>query len=231
MPITKNKPDAGSLFDSVLSAKEAFLKPPVDAFPPLIDPDVVIAEKIAMLKAQQKKKQVLKRTLLPKQENSAVTAASRALKEQGIAEVAYSYQGAKARKKIEWEGVAADEALPQAIVEDERNQLAVAAAKAQARRTESSPRQLNDRSKAIVKEIPRDSKPVEICKNFPHIMNLIAASWHEPKAFVKTLDELLMDERGGRQGFPFAIIVELTDLREYYFAAVRPESRKLWDRL
>jgi hypothetical protein len=231
MPITKHKPDAGSLFDSVMSAKEAFKKPVEDAFPPLFDPDAEIAEKIAELKALQKQKHKVKRSLIPKPTNAAISAATRAQNAQNIADVAYSYQGARARKKMEWEGVAADEALPQAILEDERNQQAVAAAKAKARRTEFSPRQLNDRSKAIVKEIPKDSQPIETCKNFPHIMNLISASWHEPKAFVKTLDELLMDERGGRQGFPFAIIVELTDLREYYFAAVRPESRKLWDRL
>jgi hypothetical protein len=207
MAIIKHAPDRGTLFDSVVSARNAFKKPVDQSFPPIIDPDAK-APNPRPKKIQQ-------------------------VTPQMDAETAYEYAGAQARKKVQWEGVLAQEALPDEVLEAERNRLAVEAAKARAKRTSLAAQKskLDHRAKSIVLSLPKNLRPITTCKDFPHIVNLVAGSWHDPKSFVKTLDDLLMDDRGGRQGFPFAVIIELTDLREHYFAAVRPEARKMWDRL
>lgn len=59
-------------------------------------------------------------------------------------------------------------------------------------------------------------------QRFPHVLNRIAAEWEMPERFLALLDELLIDQRGKRQGFPFETVIELTNLREYYLEQTRP---------
>jgi hypothetical protein len=232
MTVTKQPPkqprSSGTLFDSILDARSAFKKKPIEAeFPPLMDPDFLEANKSAAQKSQPKS-------------NSAKLAASAPSKRSLLPEPTpkkpydepspYVYAGSKARKRIDWEDVDYHDALPAEILEAQLNKTAVEEAKAKIKRTTSKVA-LDRRSKNIIESLPKEIQPLSIAETFPHIMNLIAASWQEPKMFVQTLDELLIDDRGNRAGFPFAVIVELTDLREFYFSTVRPEARKLWDRL
>jgi hypothetical protein len=232
MTVTKQPPkqpaEKGTLFDSILDARSAFKKKPVEAdFPPLIDPDVLESNK----KPNQNNKidaaarkvvavAPIKRSLLPEP----------APKKPYDEPSPYVYAGSKARKRIDWEDVPYEDALPVEVLEAQLNKTAVEEAKAKIKRTTSKVA-LDRRSKTIIESLPKDIQPLGIAETFPHIMNLIASSWQEPKMFVQTLDELLIDDRGNRAGFPFAVIVELTNLREFYFSSVRPEARKLWDRL
>ena len=48
------------------------------------------------------------------------------------------------------------------------------------------------------------------------MLNRIAAEWEVPRRILELMDELLIDRRGNRQGFPFESVLELTNLREYY---------------
>lgn len=229
MTTTKQPTSPGTLFDSILNNREAFKKKPAEpAFPPIIDPDFLDTVQIPLAshldtvnvinKAAPERKF---RSLIPQPPQATVVAEE---------DKPYEYSGAKEKKRTEWEEVDYKEALPAEILAEEQNRSAVEEAKAKAMR--SAPRaELDQRSKLILETIPSDIHPSIIVSKFPHIMNLISKSWHEPKEFVKTLDDLLMDDRLNRVGFPFAIIVELTDLREHYFSAVRPDARKFWDRL
>jgi hypothetical protein len=225
MTTTKQPMSPGTLFDSILSHREAFKKKPAEVeFPPIFDADSIDPARVPALSSAETRTQPNDeaptkkfRSLIPKVPETPT------IPEE---DNPYVYSGAKGRKRLDWEGVDHKEALPA----EERNRLAVEEAKAKAKRA-STRGALDQRSKTILESLPASVRPTSICENFPHIMNLISGSWHEPKAFVKTLDELLIDDRGNRVGFPFAVIVELTDLREYYFSTVRPESRTLWDRL
>jgi hypothetical protein len=241
MAITKVAPDKGTLFDSILNKREAFLKtdkPEEQAFPPIFDVNVIDQ---LQTRAVQKAPEVKPASATPKRSTASSSRSllpkmspevANPLQKQEESPNAYSYLGASARKNVLWEDLLPSEALSDEQLEEARNAQAVAEAKAKARRSGSgAKRELDQRSKVIVKALPKPMRPMQTCTDFPHIMNLIAASWHEPKAFVKTLDELLMDDRGDRQGFPFPIIVELTELREYYFTSVRPEALKFWKRL
>ena len=64
-------------------------------------------------------------------------------------------------------------------------------------------------------------------QRFPHVLNRIAAEWEVPRRFLELMDELLIDRRGNRQGFPFESVLELTNLREYYLKYVPVGMRKL----
>lgn len=63
-------------------------------------------------------------------------------------------------------------------------------------------------------------------QHFPHVLNRIAAEWEVPRRFLALMDDLLIDRRGNREGFPFESVLELTNLREYYLNEVRVGLRK-----
>jgi len=77
-------------------------------------------------------------------------------------------------------------------------------------------------------KLPRDIRPLALLRSFPRIANLLAASWTEPTAFRLRIDELVVDFRGNRQGFPPEVMEELFALRAYY-EDMHPTDRKRWD--
>jgi hypothetical protein len=58
-----------------------------------------------------------------------------------------------------------------------------------------------------------DHRPIELALRFPRLANLLSGAWHDPPAAIAILDDLLIDHRGGRLGFPDAVRQELLDLR------------------
>ena len=77
--------------------------------------------------------------------------------------------------------------------------------------------------------LPVDFQPVAIAEAFPRIANQLAALWTRPDALTSQLNDLLVDTRGGRRGFPVRILRELHALRAYY-AGLHPDRRDLWNR-
>ena len=71
--------------------------------------------------------------------------------------------------------------------------------------------------------------PSELAKAFPRIVNRLAEFWDNPFEGGKYLDSLLVDERGGRQGFPMPVLRELIALRELKNLS-EPEKADVWDK-
>jgi hypothetical protein len=61
--------------------------------------------------------------------------------------------------------------------------------------------------------LPASSRPIEMVKTYPRIANRIALAWNDPKNAQEVMDDLLIDQRGGRQGFPPLEKMELLRLR------------------
>lgn len=66
--------------------------------------------------------------------------------------------------------------------------------------------------------LPRKAQPYALCTLYPRIANLIAVKWADMKALSAYLDELLVDRRRGRRGFPPEVLNDLCVLREYHAA-------------
>ncbi|RZT36680.1 hypothetical protein [Cupriavidus agavae] len=62
--------------------------------------------------------------------------------------------------------------------------------------------------------LPREVRPLELFHAYPRIANQMAALGNGA-AVSALLSELLIDRRGGRQGFPAGVATELTRLQEY----------------
>ena len=61
---------------------------------------------------------------------------------------------------------------------------------------------------------PAAARPAELCARYPRIANRLALCWSDPVLSTHVLNELLIDRRGGRQGFPPAVRSDLLALRE-----------------
>ena len=72
---------------------------------------------------------------------------------------------------------------------------------------------LSDPAKALMNALPDHINVTAIALDYPHVMNRIASAWSEPRMLERLVEALLIDERGGREGFPFAVADALTDLR------------------
>ena len=74
--------------------------------------------------------------------------------------------------------------------------------------------------------LPLRIQPRALCKFYPRVANLIAAMWTDTEALKAYFDELLVDRRHGRRGFPRDVRNELCVLRNYR-AACSPNARQV----
>jgi hypothetical protein len=73
-----------------------------------------------------------------------------------------------------------------------------------------------------------DVRPNALLAKFPRIANLIAALWRDPTSLRRYVDDLLVDKRGNRRGFPLDILSELFALRAYY-DELNPQASRPWE--
>ena len=67
-----------------------------------------------------------------------------------------------------------------------------------------------------IARLPKEVRPLNLLKQYPRVANNLALSWSDPRVFRHSLYDLLVDKRGGRQGFPQAVLQDLLRLREYF---------------
>ena len=75
---------------------------------------------------------------------------------------------------------------------------------------------LNESGAAFLAQMSGKTPLALTAAGFPHILNKLAAFAYQPSMMVRTLDQLLIDDRTHRQGFPFDVLIELSNLRELY---------------
>jgi hypothetical protein len=64
--------------------------------------------------------------------------------------------------------------------------------------------------------LPSEFRPLELLRRFPRIANMLAQAWSDPAAYRECMFDLLIDRRGGRQGFPQGVRSELLRLRTHF---------------
>ena len=72
----------------------------------------------------------------------------------------------------------------------------------------------------LVGQLPPEISLEHTARQFPHVVNRLARAWTDPTRFDREMRGLLLAEKT-RQGFPFEVVMELSDLRAWY------ESRTL----
>ncbi len=64
--------------------------------------------------------------------------------------------------------------------------------------------------------LPPEIQPSAVLRDYPRIANALARASGDVSALTAYLDDLLVDRRGGRRGFPGDVHHELQSLREYF---------------
>lgn len=82
----------------------------------------------------------------------------------------------------------------------------------------------NEFAIALIGKLPKDLSLVQLFADYPRILNKIAVVWGDHRAFFSLMDDLMIDKRGGRDGFPFSVALELSRLTDHYeqFIGKRP---------
>ena len=95
---------------------------------------------------------------------------------------------------------------------------------------EAADSQLTAESTALLASLDEGVRPKELASRYPRIVNKIARDWRLPSQLDRYFQELLMDTRGNRQGFPLKIVMELSTLREHYTGmSGSARAASVWD--
>ena len=81
---------------------------------------------------------------------------------------------------------------------------------------------LTGTTRAWLRKLPVGRRPMQLCTQYPRLANQIAWSWADPVRTRDLLDDLLVDRRGGRAGFPSIVAHELRRLRDFSSRAAEP---------
>ena len=76
--------------------------------------------------------------------------------------------------------------------------------------------------------MPPEAHPTALMTKYPRIANLLAVLWEDPNSLRRYVDDLLVDRRGNRQGFPLDVLREIFNLRAHY-DVVHPPSLRPWE--
>jgi len=86
--------------------------------------------------------------------------------------------------------------------------------------------------------LPESVQPHALAKQYARIANVLCAAWKDVTSCRKYFTELLVDNRGGREGFPQGVLQEIQALQEYYVRLYAPSevgrneklsARSVWD--
>lgn len=62
--------------------------------------------------------------------------------------------------------------------------------------------------------LPAGLRPAQLCARYPRVANRLALCWPDRGLALRLFDDLLVDRRGGRRGFPAEVKAELVALRD-----------------
>lgn len=83
-------------------------------------------------------------------------------------------------------------------------------------------RQLSSQAQRVLLRMPAKTRPLRCAQEHPWMLDRLLASWDTPATFRRQLGDLLIDNRGNRQGFSFDTLNELSALGDYYNTHVNP---------
>lgn len=76
--------------------------------------------------------------------------------------------------------------------------------------------------------LPKEVRPRILGVAYPRIANRLAEIWARPLQCERFLDELMMDMRGNRKGFPRDVAAEIAALKVYFISINRTIHFDVW---
>jgi len=82
------------------------------------------------------------------------------------------------------------------------------------------------RTRQWLEAVPDRVRPHALSLQFARIANRLCAAWDDPADCLSYFDDLLVDKRPMRKGFPVTVLRELHDLRAYYVGMLAAQLGK-----
>jgi len=79
-----------------------------------------------------------------------------------------------------------------------------------------------------VQQLPPEVRPRHLVIKYARIANKLAELWKQPVACEKYFNELMMDDRGDRAGFPVEVALELAALQAHFTTQVLVHHYSIW---
>ncbi len=77
------------------------------------------------------------------------------------------------------------------------------------------PARLSMPAHRLIIDLKRSGEPIDaLARRFPHVVNRLAEAWPAPALAIDLIDDLLVDRRGARRGFPADALAELLLTRQ-----------------
>lgn len=96
------------------------------------------------------------------------------------------------------------------------------------RKEPSTSEPLGDAANAWMSELPEAVRPRQLALRYARLVNRLCKVWDEPARCERLLDDLMIDRRGGRKGFPLVVANELATLRDHY-DKLHPHGKSAWE--
>jgi hypothetical protein len=128
---------------------------------------------------------------------------------------------------LEFEKVSVSDAR-KALEEDGPYAVKRVAQNWQEKRTATPSEPLSDEASAWIAELPESVRPRQLALRYARLVNRLCKVWPNPAQCERLLDELMIDRRGGRKGFPLPVANELATLREHYLRLHR-RGNSAWE--
>jgi len=81
-----------------------------------------------------------------------------------------------------------------------------------------------------MESLPADFRPNALAAKYARIANSFAIRWHSPEECHRYFDDLLIDRRGNRKGFPLAVMHDIQRLQRLY-NTLHPLHEHIWLRV
>lgn len=96
------------------------------------------------------------------------------------------------------------------------------------KRSQTPTEPLNDETNAWMAELPESVRPMQLALRYARLANRLCKAWSEPAKFDRLLDDLMIDRRGTRKGFPLQVATELATLRDHFYK-VHHYGKSAWE--
>jgi len=88
---------------------------------------------------------------------------------------------------------------------------------------------LNREAISLIERLPAEVRPLKLPEEYPRICNQIAELWTDQAQATPFFDDLLIDNRGDRNGFSLSIIMEISKLKEHLLSPAAMQDQDIWD--
>lgn len=79
--------------------------------------------------------------------------------------------------------------------------------------------------------LPVAVRPKSLPVDIPRIANSICERWNKPKSCLEYLEDLVIDHRGNRKGFPGNNAIEIATLKDFFETDIFPSSQTTWEHI